>query len=247
MIAQATRRTSLGGYVRLAALIPVTGILLGAFSLTVRAAEPQPVPDPLPAPVAADSLQKPAYTIRIVDGKMLSPQASIYVDGRNLDENRSVQSQAPVYVDGQRIDQEAPTIPETETKTPAVKYEGKTASINAQNLTGAESPIATLSTQSAPKFAILDKIVNDSTKQPIYVVDGVIYTSKEFQKNIEPEDYNSVTVVQGQAPIEKYGEQGRDGVVIIITKHSKFITKQPILNAWSQYFQLNEAMDSTKF
>lgn len=247
MIAQATRRTSLGGYVRLAALIPVTGILLGAFSLTVRAAEPQPVPDPLPAPVAADSLQKPVDPIRIVDGKMLSPQASIYVDGRNLDENRSVQSQAPVYVDGQRIDQEAPTIPETETKTPAVKYEGKTASINAQNLTGAESPIATLSTQSAPKFAILDKIVNDSTKQPIYVVDGVIYTSKEFQKNIEPEDYNSVTVVQGQAPIEKYGEQGRDGVVIIITKHSKFITKQPILNAWSQYFQLNEAMDSTKF
>lgn len=249
MIAQATRRTSLGGYVRLAALIPVTGILLGAFSLTVRAAEPQPVPDPLPAPVAADSLQKPVYTIRIVDGKMLSPQASIYVDGRSLDENRSVQSQVPVYVDGQRIDQEAPSIPETkqtDTKVPVGK--GIYKPLNTQNLNATESSVETPSAQSTPKIEVRGKAAGDSTKQPIYVVDGVIYTSKEFQKkNISPEDYQSVMILKGKAATEKYGEQGRNGAIIITTKKAKFTTDLPQSTSQSQHFQLNESTSLSQF
>ena len=249
MIAQATRRTSLGGYVRLAALIPVTGILLGAFSLTVRAAEPQPVPDPLPAPVAADSLQKPVYTIRIVDGKMLSPQASIYVDGRSLDENRSVQSQVPVYVDGQRIDQETPTIPETkQTETKVSVYKGIYKPLNTQNLNATESSVETPSAQSTPKIEVRGKAAGDSTKQPIYVVDGVIYTSKEFQKkNISPEDYQSVMILKGKAATEKYGEQGRNGAIIITTKKAKFTTDLPQSTSQSQYFQLNESTSLSQF
>lgn len=40
MIMRATHSMSLGGYLRLATLLPLTGLLIGAFSLTARAAEP---------------------------------------------------------------------------------------------------------------------------------------------------------------------------------------------------------------
>lgn len=40
MITRATRSMSVGGYLRLAALLPLTGLLLGAFSLTAKADEP---------------------------------------------------------------------------------------------------------------------------------------------------------------------------------------------------------------
>ena len=61
----------------------------------------------------------------------------------------------------------------------------------------------------------------DSTKYPIYVVDGVIYTVSEYnRKNINPEDYESITVLKGEAATSLYGEKGKGGAIVITTKKS---------------------------
>lgn len=64
MIAQATRRTSIGGYLRLAALPGLIGAMLCAFSLTAKAAEPLEL-QLQPALVApADSLRQISVSVR---------------------------------------------------------------------------------------------------------------------------------------------------------------------------------------
>lgn len=66
MITRATRRTGIGGYLRLAALLPLTGLLLGAFSLTAKAAEPLEN-EPLSAPVVpADTLRQISISVKPV-------------------------------------------------------------------------------------------------------------------------------------------------------------------------------------
>lgn len=128
MIAKATRKAGLGDSLRLAALIPVLGLLLSAFSLTARAVGPAP----------DEVLSRPA------------------VD----------------------------------------------------------------STASGP-IVIRGPHVKDSTKHPIYVVDGVIYTVSEYnRKNINPEDYESITVLKGEAATSLYGEKGKGGAIVITTKKS---------------------------
>lgn len=140
MIAKATRKAGLGGSLRLAALIPVTGLLLAAFSLTARAAGPAP------------------------DEILSRPAAESFV----------------VYADGRRIDSTA------------------------------SGPVVMLGPQG-----------KDSTKHPIYVVDGVIYTVSEYnRKNINPEDYESITVLKGEAATSLYGEKGKGGAIVITTKKS---------------------------
>lgn len=137
MIAKATRKTTLGGSLRLVALIPVTGLLLSAFSLTARAAGPAP----------DEVLSRPA-----------SESFAVYADGKRVDSTAS----GPVIIRG-----------------PQVK---------------------------------------DSTKQPIYVVDGVVYTASEFKKkNVDTKDYTSVTVLKGEAATVKYDEKGRNGAIVITT------------------------------
>lgn len=66
MITRATRRTGIGGYLRLASLLPLTGLLLGAFSLTAKAAEPLEN-EPLSAPVVpTDTLRQISISVEPV-------------------------------------------------------------------------------------------------------------------------------------------------------------------------------------
>lgn len=66
MITRATHRTGLGGYLRLAALLPLTGLLLGAFSLTAKAAQPLEN-EPLSAPVVpADTFRQISISVKPV-------------------------------------------------------------------------------------------------------------------------------------------------------------------------------------
>ncbi len=60
--------------------------------------------------------------------------------------------------------------------------------------------------------------------EPLYILDGV-KVSDGNQKNlflkIKPDEIESICVVKGDSAIIRYGEAGRDGVVLVTTKSSK--------------------------
>lgn len=58
---------------------------------------------------------------------------------------------------------------------------------------------------------------NSGNKKPLFVVDGKIVDQKKMDK-LNPDKIESVTVLKGDSAIEKYGDKGKNGVVIIKTK-----------------------------
>jgi uracil phosphoribosyltransferase len=64
-----------------------------------------------------------------------------------------------------------------------------------------------------------------ATNQPLLVVDGVIIASGKdntvFQnklKEIKPENIQSIDILKDEKAIEKYGEQGLHGVIVVTMK-----------------------------
>lgn len=80
-------------------------------------------------------------------------------------------------------------------------------------------------------------VLNSNNNQPIFVIDGVIIEnsisnasadwnadSNDFGnqlKNLNPDDYESVTVLKGAASTALYGSRGMNGAIIIKTKEGK--------------------------
>jgi TonB family protein len=64
-------------------------------------------------------------------------------------------------------------------------------------------------------------------KRPLYVVDGkVMKTDKDFEK-LNPIDIMTMSVLKGEEATKVYGEEGRNGVVVIETKKArKYINSQ---------------------
>ncbi len=56
-------------------------------------------------------------------------------------------------------------------------------------------------------------------EEPLYLVDGKEITREEFKK-ISANDVESVNVLRDKSAIEKYGEKGKNGVVLIVRKKS---------------------------
>jgi len=53
--------------------------------------------------------------------------------------------------------------------------------------------------------------------QPLYVVDGEELSDKEFQE-VRSKDIEEINVLKGNDAIEKYGEKGKNGVILIELK-----------------------------
>ena len=51
---------------------------------------------------------------------------------------------------------------------------------------------------------------------PLYVIDGVI--SNHGTIGLDPNDIQSISVIKGIKATDLYGEKGKDGVILIITK-----------------------------
>lgn len=90
MIAQTARGRNHNGYLRIALLLPITGLLLGAFSLTARAATPSEPDAPQPAlteTLPADTIREVTVQVkRILDTLDLDvrPIPKAYVDGKEV-------------------------------------------------------------------------------------------------------------------------------------------------------------------
>jgi TonB-dependent SusC/RagA subfamily outer membrane receptor len=66
----------------------------------------------------------------------------------------------------------------------------------------------------------VSSIGNITTRRPLFVIDGVDM-GREADKNINPGDIKSISVLKGESATTLYGEDGKDGVILITTKAGK--------------------------
>ncbi|UYW02406.1 hypothetical protein K5I29_05790 [Flavobacterium agricola] len=66
---------------------------------------------------------------------------------------------------------------------------------------------------------IVTNNVNLEFEQPLYIIDNVV--TENSLSNIAPNTIEYITVLKGEEAITKYGEKGKNGVVLITTKKNK--------------------------
>src|SRR5690554_3654032 len=69
----------------------------------------------------------------------------------------------------------------------------------------------------------------DGKKNPLVIVDGKKITHDEFQE-IKPENIESVSVLKNKSAVDVYGEEGKDGVILITTKKKPIIRSNDNVN-----------------
>ena len=119
----------------------------------------------------------------------------------------------------------------TNTLSPANALQGKVAGVRIS--TGGAGGITT-----APSVTIRGNKSLNKNNSPIYVIDGIVmqydqqssanYWTVESGtmygnqlKNLNPDDYESVTVLKGAAATSLYGSRGANGAIVITTKSGK--------------------------
>ena len=119
----------------------------------------------------------------------------------------------------------------TNTVSPANALQGKVAGV--QIASGGSGGITT-----APTVTIRGSKSLNKNNSPIYVIDGIIMEYEQqaagnnFRntdatmygnqlKNLNPDDYESITVLKGAAATSLYGARGANGAIVITTKGGK--------------------------
>ncbi len=92
----------------------------------------------------------------------------------------------------------------------------------------AKDGVVEVSTVLQTKDGLLDAIANDEPmtfklesgempgKEPLFIVDGI----KAEGREVNPESIQSVSVLKGQTAVDVYGEEAKDGVILVRTKAS---------------------------
>ena len=62
-----------------------------------------------------------------------------------------------------------------------------------------------------------DVLTSDLSNKPIMYINGKLLTSGQ-NKNLNPEDIISISIVKGEKAIERYGQAGKNGVILVKTK-----------------------------
>ena len=119
----------------------------------------------------------------------------------------------------------------TNTISPANALQGKVAGV--QISTGGSGGVTT-----APSVTIRGNKSLTKNNSPIYVIDGVIMEYEQQSsdmvygnsdgtrygnqlKNLNPDDYENITVLKGAAATSLYGSRGANGAIVITTKGGK--------------------------
>lgn len=78
-------------------------------------------------------------------------------------------------------------------------------------------------------------ITTENKSKPLFILDGVKLSQEDTSGNIEedltidgidPDDIQQIEVLKDKKAIEKYGEEGKNGVIIITTKDPKKYKKK---------------------
>ncbi|MDB5087649.1 MAG: TonB-dependent Receptor Plug Domain protein [Mucilaginibacter sp.] len=77
-----------------------------------------------------------------------------------------------------------------------------------------------------------------NTQQPVYIIDGTISADKS---DVNPNDIESVTVLQGAAAASIYGSRAGNGAIVITTKKAKNTSADTVINDAEK----NEAINIT--
>ncbi|WP_316816413.1 SusC/RagA family TonB-linked outer membrane protein [Pedobacter nyackensis] len=117
----------------------------------------------------------------------------------------------------------------TNTVNPIAALQGKVAGVNINVMSAS-------GVQTSPSIIIRgSKVVGNqpgqANNQPIFVVDGNVLQNNQMNaddkdggsqlKNLNPDDYESITVLKGAAATSIYGSRGLNGAVVITTKKGK--------------------------
>nr|WP_068890533.1 SusC/RagA family TonB-linked outer membrane protein [Pedobacter panaciterrae] len=117
----------------------------------------------------------------------------------------------------------------TNTVNPIAALQGKVAGVNVNMMSAA-------GVQTSPFIQIRGaKVVGNqpgqANNQPIFVIDGNVLTNNLSDadnadggsqlKNLNPDDYESITVLKGAAATSLYGSRGLNGAIVITTKKGK--------------------------
>ena len=85
-------------------------------------------------------------------------------------------------------------------------------SIAQEKITAKDTLLSTLTNEmvicAPPKLA---------TKEPLYILDGIIIDSKHFSK-VNPNDIENISILKGIDATSLYGNQAINGVIILTTK-----------------------------
>lgn len=78
--------------------------------------------------------------------------------------------------------------------------------------------------QAQPNLRLLTRDENGVRQQPLFLVDGVEYPTPD---RLDSEQIAHITVIKDQKTLEKYGEQGRHGVILVTTKNAEKRRTEP--------------------
>ena len=114
----------------------------------------------------------------------------------------------------------------TNTINPVTALQGKVAGLTIQS-------VGSSGVTSSSAITIRGAKSIDKNNSPIFVVDGMILQEPlkgnidgtdwgSQLKNLNPDDYESVTVLKGAAATALYGSRGANGAIVIVSKGGKF-------------------------
>lgn len=130
-------------------------------------------------------------------------------------------------------------ISKTNSINPVAALQGKVAGVDISSAVGGPQAAGRIILRGA-------KSLNDKD-QPIFVVDGVIFENEvsdnavnfgNVLKNLNPDDYESVTVLKGAAATALYGSRALNGAILITTK--KGVARKGIGVTVSQTVQMEK-------
>ena len=102
------------------------------------------------------------------------------------------------------------------------------------NITGVQSTLPDGQPGSSPSLRIRGFGSINSSNEPLYVVDGMIYTGAI--SNINPLDVESIAVLKDAASTALYGSSAGNGVILITTKRAESLRQNQISLQISQGF-----------
>ena len=77
----------------------------------------------------------------------------------------------------------------------------------------------------------------------LYVIDGKVHTQHLSEVNLSPDDIESISILKNESALEAYGEEGRNGVIIITTKKNARPSNSSTLN--TSTLNLNNTTENT--
>jgi hypothetical protein len=78
--------------------------------------------------------------------------------------------------------------------------------------------LAFIGSEEGEKF----KIITSYPSPPLIIINGKFQEDLKLLKNLNPETIESINIIKGHNAIKKFGEQGANGVIEIISRKTEF-------------------------